>query len=803
MGWQEPPGIIRNTFGEVGLLDMPSGHMAPRGQMAFVVGDLGSTQRYAFSFQRNDWFEGTIRYSAVAGLFPKQTNFHDRSAGLKFRLMKESDLWPDVSIGIRDFLGTGVYSSEYVVASKHIGPFDLTAGMGFGQLADRNVLPNPLGLVVHQYKVRPPVSFGAGGIPDFQVFYRGRVGLFGGAVWQTPIEGLSVLAEYSTIKYEGYSFPGAVKIRSPLNLGLSYRPADFFAISGGWFYGSTYGFTVTVNGDATTTYPSVMRVGPKVPPPALRPDNQQKTALTIMGERGRQALSMRGGGPWVHIPTPDERSKQDLLQAFMSEGRGVRNVEINGKSVMVDAHLGSNSRAQCSQYAQIASSGGSQLTTVAVSDLQDPNGAVTFCQIASNGTTNIRAGNVSVASARSTQELRPKIKADLEAQRLQLDALMVGTSELTIYYENNNYLHESEAIGRVARVLMADAPASVEVFHIVAARFGVPQQEMTVVRSALERTVQNYGTAEGMGDALSLTPAPLNSPEYDRQVSELYPTFNWSLDPKLTGHLFDPDHPLQLLVFADAVAMMQLGQGLGLVTEWTGKIWTNYTYDRAAGSNLPHVRTDLLRYLKDGAYGMSALEAVYRSRLAPDVYTEFKAGYLEDMYAGAGAQILWRPQGSRLSFGGDIYQVWKRDFNRLFGLQRYNIVTGHLSVYYETPYNNTNVAIHAGRYLAGDYGATLEVTKRFSTGVEVGAWATFTNVPFAKFGEGSFDKGFIIRIPFEWGLPIWSQSSFDFRLPSLTRDGGQRVVGDDSLFEDSRGASYGEIAGHLDDVVEP
>ena len=83
-------------------------------------------------------------------------------------------------------------------------------------------------------------------------------------------------------------------------------------------------------------------------------------------------------------------------------------------------------------------------------------------------------------------------------------------------------------------------------------------------------------------------------------------------------------------------------------------------------------------------------------------------------------------------------------------MQDYNVTTGHVSLYYNSPWYDIDLAVHAGRYLAGDYGATIEVTRHFASGVEIGAFATFTNVPFSEFGEGSFDKGIIVRIPFEW-----------------------------------------------------
>ena len=94
-------------------------------------------------------------------------------------------------------------------------------------------------------------------------------------------------------------------------------------------------------------------------------------------------------------------------------------------------------------------------------------------------------------------------------------------------------------------------------------------------------------------------------------------------------------------------------------------------------------------------------------------------------------------------------------------------------------------------------------SRRFDSGIEVGAFATFTNVPFAKFGEGSFDKGIIIRIPLEWLVPFNTQSSANLDFRPLSRDGGQRLVGDDSLYDETTRTGYGEIDEHLDDIVSP
>src|SRR6185437_2793052 len=335
---------------------------------------------------------------------------------------------------------------------------------------------------------------------------------------------------------------------------------------------------------------------------------------------------------------------------------------------------------------------------------------------------------------------------------------------------------EGEAIGRVIRLLMQYANPSVEIFHIYPIAAGQPTQRITITRSTMERLIQTTGSPAELAQAVSLSAAPLNNPALSQAVGKSYPRFALWIGPRLGEQLFDPDKPLQLMLMAEGDAAVSLTPNLSLATALTSTVWSDYNFTRPAGSLLPHVRTDLLKYLDKGATGISYLGIEYVTRLTPEVFAEARAGYLEDMFMGAGGQLLWRPEGSRFAIGADAYQVWQRNFDRLFGAQPYNVLTGHVSVYYNSPWYGLNFAVHAGHYLAGDYGATFEVTRRFSTGVEVGAFATFTNVPFSKFGEGSFDKGIILRIPLQWGLPIYSQTGYNLDLRSLTRDGGQRLA---------------------------
>ena len=82
--------------------------------------------------------------------------------------------------------------------------------------------------------------------------------------------------------------------------------------------------------------------------------------------------------------------------------------------------------------------------------------------------------------------------------------------------------------------------------------------------------------------------------------------------------------------------------------------------------------------------------------------------------------------------------------------------------------------------------------------MEIGAYFTKTNVSATQFGEGSFDKGIIIRIPLGWALPIETQGRFDLNLRPLQRDGGQTLDGDATLYDETFRTGEGEIDQHAD-----
>jgi membrane-associated phospholipid phosphatase len=192
---------------------------------------------------------------------------------------------------------------------------------------------------------------------------------------------------------------------------------------------------------------------------------------------------------------------------------------------------------------------------------------------------------------------------------------------------------------------------------------------------------------------------------------------------------------------------------------------------------------------------MPVLQATHVEQVSSDHFGSVYAGYLESMFAGVGAEWLYRPWHSRLALGVDINHVQQRNFEQNFGLRSYSVNTGHASAYWDTGFANTLVKLQVGKYLAGDLGATLDVSRRFNNGVAMGVYATKTNVSAQQFGEGSFDKGIYLSLPFDVMLPKYTDRSATITWQPLTRDGGARLQRQHELYNitaarDSKAFSY-------------
>ena len=248
-------------YGTPGLIDMPTAQSAADAEIATSIGSFAGGTRTTLSFQITPRLSGSFRYSRIDRFLPDQADLYDRSFDLRYRLFDESQMRPSVAIGLQDMIGTGIYSGEYLVATKHVTPtVAVTGGIGWGRLGSYQGFTNPLGAISADFETRPDGFTGNGGQFETNAWFRGDAALFGGGTWQAT-DRLRFMAEYSSDAYSRERTPERDLFTrdSPINVGLSYDIADNTTLQGFYLYGSEVGanLTFTLNPKDPVVYGSL------------------------------------------------------------------------------------------------------------------------------------------------------------------------------------------------------------------------------------------------------------------------------------------------------------------------------------------------------------------------------------------------------------------------------------------------------------------------------------------------------------------------------------------------------------------
>ena len=359
--------------------------------------------------------------------------------------------------------------------------------------------------------------------------------------------------------------------------------------------------------------------------------------------------------------------------------------------------------------------------------------------------------------------------------------IQVKGDTLYVTGEQVKYRNTQEGVERANRIIMNDLPDGIRTIRVTENRLNMPVVTTETDVASLKRHLEG----EPLGQDTELvqkreTPIVPDKPEQGWYIDKS--SFDFHIDPVLNQSFGGPE----------AFYMYQLG--VMATADWwltdhlltTGSLFGNLTnnYDKFNYTNpprdtaLPRVRTRVREYVQNDIY-VNNMQANYFQYLGNNFYGQVYAGYLETMYGGAGAELLWRPVDSHWAFGIDGNYVKQRDWRSAQDMMKftdYSVKTGHFTAYW-TPWFAENVLVKAsvGQYLAGDKGVTLDVSKHFDSGIVVGAYATKTNVSAAQYGEGDFTKGVYISVPLDLFSTGPTRSRAGVGWTPLTRDGGQML----------------------------
>lgn len=665
-----------NLYGVTGLIDTPTAEMQREGTLSMTVGQFADRRRISATAQLFPWLEATFRYSQI-GESDDATVLFDRSFDVKARVLPESDWRPAVVIGLQDFLGTSVFSGEYVVASKHLTR-DVVAsfGVGWGRFASGGELNNPFTLVSDQFETRVREA-GPGGEPNPGAYFRGPdVGLFGGVSWATPLDGLTLKLEYSSDSYEAEERFKPFAPALPVNIGVEYAPYDWLEIGGYYMRGEAFALRASFKLDL------------------------ESPSATTDGDIAPLPIAPRPAPP----PAPPAEGLSPDAMAALSDA----------------------------------------------------------------------------------------LRTAFKEQGLVFEGVAVGGAVASLRFANPTYPRAPKAFGRAARILAAAAPAWVDVFELTLSGDGAPLATLRLNRADLEALDATPRASERLAHRADLLDAPSTLADGFKVDPERFPAYAWEVAPDLRTSFFDPDEPFRFGIVARASGSVTPAPGFALSATLTKQVYGNlWSIERESDSVLPRVRSEFARYFEGGDPALEQLQADYFFKPTSTLFGRVSAGYFETMFAGVGAELLYRAVDTPFAVGLDINYVAQRDYEIGFELQDYQVLTGHLSFYGEWREQGLSAQVDIGRYLAGDWGVTLGLNRRFVNGWEIGAFATFTDVPFDEFGEGSFDKGILLSIPLDWFVPYSTPARSRTVIRPVTRDGGQRLAVGARLYERVRDLDRG------------
>ena len=653
-----------NNYGSVGLMQNPTARMAKEGELAITYSDMDEYRRYTVNLQPLPWLEATAfytrfpnrLYSQVPG-FSGDSILTDKGFDVKARLWQESYWLPEVSVGLRDLAGTGLFDAEYIVGSKRFGPVDISLGVGFGRLGTYDDVSNPFCEISDEYCDRKTGFSGKGGELEYDQWFTGPMALFGGVEYQTPWEPLTLKAEYEGNDYSRDNAGVPIVADSRWNFGANYQVTDYFDVQLSYERGDTLMFNFSLR----TNFNELNQV--KTTPPKTQPQKPNANKLKDVD--------------WI---------------AMRSE--------------------------------------------------------------------MIKQGAFSGARFAATDD------------------------EVTMYAYHRRFRNSDEAFDRAARIMAAELPESVKTYNMVDQALFNPSVNTQVDAEEFKRRIRNEEPGKGVDETKELFTRlyPEEPPVKDSDEWKLNPDYRFSnsygLKPFFKQDFGSPENfqTYQLGVFA--FGRRWLAENLEVFGEVGFNVANNYDEFNFLGggpSELPEVRTQVRRYIKNDAW-LDSAQVTYHKRLSQDWFAMAYAGYLERMFGGAGAEILYRPIDSPWAFGAHINRVRQRNYTGGSGFLDYEVTTGFVSAYYQMPWlSDTLLQLDFGQFLAGDKGVNVTMQKRFDSGVIAGAFAAFTNVSAEEYGEGSFTKGFFISIPFDLMSVRNTRERIGFSWVPLSRNGGQQL----------------------------
>lgn len=350
----------------------------------------------------------------------------------------------------------------------------------------------------------------------------------------------------------------------------------------------------------------------------------------------------------------------------------------------------------------------------------------------------------------------------------------------------NDHQPPAMQIGRAAKRMLKDAGKDAHTVTIIPVRSGVEGKAVTFSRRDLEHMNKGSGSPEEVWQDMEFS-------DSERSVSKKKKTRKFKFLPEL-----------QLSMEEETTHLYRASAVIETQKEWSGGFTSGNSVRinmadnlhrlwKFRDVNLNSVRGDADLFTQN-RINIDRSYVGWMTTIIPDLHFAATAGYLEEMYAGIGGEILYRPFESPFAIGAEVWNVYKRDgmSTLALGLRGDDAWTGHVNMFYDIPDTDITTFAKVGKFIGGDVGATAGMETQFDSGLRVKGYITATNSGDKDvFGaDRNIIGGLQIAMPLGDLRFIPEGSAAKANIAPIGRDDGQIIDKPTSLYDATEPMSY-------------
>jgi hypothetical protein len=349
-------------------------------------------------------------------------------------------------------------------------------------------------------------------------------------------------------------------------------------------------------------------------------------------------------------------------------------------------------------------------------------------------------------------------------------------------FQNNKYLSNQKAVGRVLRLMLFNSPQDTKLLTAVVKKGHFPILKISVRPDHMDKYILGDIPEDTFVNKLlkveTANDITVSDHNFIKVADGKSYNFEWEIKPDLDIYWNDPSGFWKFSAGVSPYLTFDLWKGASVYARFMVPVYSNIT--SPSTDDLPHdvVRSDIARYKKDN-YTFDRLMINQIFRISDRMFSRVSLGYFDIMYAGVGGESLYFFGDGRAALGIESDWVKKRVPKTLFELMDVDRYTLLGNAYYYYPGLEITLKTQYGRFLAGDVGWKIDINRRYKTGVVLGMFITFTdtdNINQPNFNDGYNHKGIYMSIPLRMFYAKDSTKTLNYGISPWTRDVGQTIT---------------------------